>query len=159
MRPQRLRSAAQMGTAAISLESTFSMSITKVTPLQWKASTLTCSIISRLWHGAAGAFPESWRTFRPFLLFLFALITALVLRKVVFAPAILGLLSLFRSLTSFNSALGHSLRFFLLDSALFSRYNKANAMIRTPSAFLLRFREPAPPAVSADSGACPGHHL
>ena len=57
-----------------------------MTPSQWKASTLTCGIISRIWHGAAGAFPESWKTFRPFLLFSFALITASARRKVVTAP-------------------------------------------------------------------------
>ena len=48
-----------------------------MTPSQWKVSTLTCGIISRLWHGAADALSESWKTFRPFLLFSFALITAL----------------------------------------------------------------------------------
>ena len=53
-------------------------------------------------------FPRKLENLQAVLLFLFALITTLACRKGVIAPAILGPLSLFHSLTSFNSVFGHS---------------------------------------------------
>ena len=70
---------------------------------------LICAIISLRWHGEADAFPENWKISRRFLLFLFRPTTVSDCRKNAIALVIQGLLSLFPSLTSFNSAFGHSI--------------------------------------------------
>lgn len=49
----------------------------KTIPSQWRVSMLICAIIFLHWHGAAGAFHESWKIFRRSLLYLSAPITAL----------------------------------------------------------------------------------
>ena len=54
-----------------------SISTTKTIPSQWRVSMLICAIIFLHWHGAAGAFHESWKIFRRSLLYLSAPITAL----------------------------------------------------------------------------------
>ena len=56
----------------------------------------------------ADVFQESWRTFRPFLLFSFMPTTGLAVTKTPIVYFIPDLLSLFLSSTSFNSSFGHS---------------------------------------------------
>ena len=84
---------------------------------------LICAIISLLWHAAADAFPENWKISRRFLLFLFRPTTVSDYRKTVIALVIQGLLSLFPSLTSFNSAFGHSQILCPLDIYGWTCYN------------------------------------
>ena len=79
-----------------------------MTPSQCKVSMLIYAIISLLSLGRADTFPENWKISRRFLLFLFRPTTVSDYRKTSIALVIQGLLSLFPSLTSFNSAFGHS---------------------------------------------------
>ena len=69
---------------------------------------LTYVIIFPPLPGKAGVFQESWRTFRLFLLFSFMPTTGLAVTKTPIVPSIPDLLSLFLSLTSFNSSFGYS---------------------------------------------------
>ena len=81
-----------------------------MTPSRWKVSMLIYAIISLLSLGRADTFPENWKIHRRFLLFLFRSVTISDCRKNAIAHVIQGLLSLFLSLTSFNSVFGHFLR-------------------------------------------------
>lgn len=102
---------AQMGTRDIWMWSTradiFTTFTIRMTPSRWKVSTLICAIISQHWPDGADVFQGNWRTFRQFLLFSFRPITVLDSRRTAIVPAILAQLSLFLSLTSFNSSFGH----------------------------------------------------
>ena len=65
----------------------------------------------------AGASQESWRIWLQSSLFLFVLITALVLKRLASSPATQILLLLSPSSISFNSPFGHSQRDHHLDAA------------------------------------------
>ena len=77
---------------------------------QWKGSTLTYAIISLRWHGAAGVFLESWKTFKLSWLFSYGPMIASGSKSTSIVLDIQVLLSPFLFLTSFDCVLGHSCR-------------------------------------------------